>query len=167
MQGGGSAYAKHHCLIFNILVNHMRYFVFWQFVTAHLSFLQFILQEGSLYLAWHRARDIWDTLVANPQASDWDRDVSYVSIHHVHYTTPWVRKTQAAVLFSITSLTKCWLIFKIISPTVFIKCPSYLKHVNTLLSEILMSETHWQFETGIVTNDKSQGSAAACLRCDG
>jgi len=48
----------------------------WQFVAAHLSFLQFILQEGGLYLPWHRARDIWDTLVASPQASDCDRDVS-------------------------------------------------------------------------------------------
>lgn len=48
-----------------------------QFVTAHLSFLQFILQEGSLYLPWHRARDIWDTLVNGQHANDWDRDVSY------------------------------------------------------------------------------------------
>ena len=47
-----------------------------QFVAAHLSFLQFILQEGGLYLPWHRARDIWDTLVASAQASDWDTDVS-------------------------------------------------------------------------------------------
>jgi len=63
----------------NIIVN-VWYFVCWQFVAAHLSFLQFILQEGGLYLAWHRARDIWDTLVASPQASDWDRDVSYITV---------------------------------------------------------------------------------------
>jgi len=53
------------------------YSVCWQFVVAHLSFLQFILQEGGLYLPWHRARDIWDTLVASSQASDWDRDVRF------------------------------------------------------------------------------------------
>ena len=46
-----------------------------QFVNAHLSFLQFILQEGCMYLQWHRARDIWDTLVGNAHSSDWDRDV--------------------------------------------------------------------------------------------
>ena len=59
----------------------------WQFVVAHLSFLQFILQEGGLYLPWHRARDIWDTLVASPQASDWDRDVSLSVYLHSAFGT--------------------------------------------------------------------------------
>ena len=62
--------------ILNCIILKM-WFLCHQFVVAHLGFLQFILQEGGLYLPWHRARDIWDTLVASSQASDWDRDVSY------------------------------------------------------------------------------------------
>ena len=46
-----------------------------QFITVHLNFLQFILQDGALYLPWHRARDIWETLVANTDACFWDREV--------------------------------------------------------------------------------------------
>ena len=42
---------------------------------VHLNFLQFILQEGSLYLHWNRTRDIWETLVTNPTACDWDTEV--------------------------------------------------------------------------------------------
>lgn len=44
-------------------------------MSAHLTFLQFTLQQGVLYLHWHRARDIWDTLAANPDACDWDIEV--------------------------------------------------------------------------------------------
>lgn len=40
-----------------------------------MSFLQFVLQEGDSYLAWNRCKDIWDTLVANPEACDYDREV--------------------------------------------------------------------------------------------
>ena len=47
-----------------------------QFITVHLNFLQFILQDGALYLPWHRARDIWETLVANTDACFWDREVT-------------------------------------------------------------------------------------------
>lgn len=42
---------------------------------THLNFLQYVLQEGVLYLSWNRARDIWATMVANPRACDWDREV--------------------------------------------------------------------------------------------
>ncbi len=51
--------------------------VLFQFVNVHLNFLQFILQEGALYLLWSRSRDIWDTLVANPDACAWDRDICF------------------------------------------------------------------------------------------
>lgn len=48
-----------------------------KFVNTHLRFLAFVLQEGVLYLPWHRARDIWDCLVANPDACEFDREVSW------------------------------------------------------------------------------------------
>ena len=48
----------------------------FQYVTVQLQFLQFILQEGVLYLPSKCAKTIWATLVANPDACDWDRDVS-------------------------------------------------------------------------------------------
>ena len=46
-------------------------------------YLQYMLQEGALYLPWSRARDIWGTLIANPEASEWDREV-YTNVHHFH-----------------------------------------------------------------------------------
>ena len=48
----------------------------FQYVTVQLQFLLFILQEGVLYLPSKCAKTIWATLVANPDACDWDRDVS-------------------------------------------------------------------------------------------
>ncbi|ELT87807.1 hypothetical protein CAPTEDRAFT_215538 [Capitella teleta] len=47
------------------------------FVSVHLSFLQFLLQEGILYLHWHRARDLWDALIASPDACHWDKEMCY------------------------------------------------------------------------------------------
>ncbi|KAH9492249.1 Ubiquitin carboxyl-terminal hydrolase 24 [Bulinus truncatus] len=47
------------------------------YIATHLSFLQYILQAGDLYLPWNRARDIWTTLVANPKACEWDRETCY------------------------------------------------------------------------------------------
>ena len=46
-------------------------------MNTHLKFLAFVLQEGVLYLPWHRARDIWDCLVANADACEFDREVSW------------------------------------------------------------------------------------------
>ena len=46
-----------------------------KFVNTHLKFLAVVLQDGVLYLPWHRARDIWDCLVANPDACEFDREV--------------------------------------------------------------------------------------------
>lgn len=47
------------------------------YMMTHLNFLQYVLQEGVLYLPWNRARDIWATMVANPRACDWDRETCY------------------------------------------------------------------------------------------
>ena len=44
-------------------------------VNIHVKFLAFALQEGHLYLPWHRSRDIWDCLVVNPDACEFDREV--------------------------------------------------------------------------------------------
>ena len=51
-----------------------------QYLDVHLRFLAFILQEGALYLHWHRARDIWDCLVANPDACELDKEVLIIII---------------------------------------------------------------------------------------
>ncbi|XP_071800380.1 ubiquitin carboxyl-terminal hydrolase 24-like isoform X2 [Asterias amurensis] len=48
-----------------------------EYVDVHLRFLAFILQEGALYLHWHRARDIWDCLVANPDACELDKETCF------------------------------------------------------------------------------------------
>lgn len=39
-----------------------------------------MLKEGDIYLAWPRCKDIWDTLVANPKASGYDKEVSKFSV---------------------------------------------------------------------------------------
>ncbi|XP_052274227.1 ubiquitin carboxyl-terminal hydrolase 24-like isoform X2 [Dreissena polymorpha] len=48
-----------------------------EYVSSHLSFLQYVLQDGVLYLPWNRAREIWSTLVAAPEACSWDRETCY------------------------------------------------------------------------------------------
>ena len=63
-----------------------------KFLCTHLRFLAFVLQEGVLYLPWHRARDIWDCLVANPDACEFDREVSWHVnrnwLYHTHHCRP-------------------------------------------------------------------------------
>lgn len=53
-----------------------------EYVTNHLSFLQYMLQEGALYLPWSRARDIWGTLIGSSEACDWDRETCYDWFSH-------------------------------------------------------------------------------------
>ncbi|XP_060555692.1 ubiquitin carboxyl-terminal hydrolase 24-like isoform X1 [Ruditapes philippinarum] len=48
-----------------------------EYVMSHLSFLQYVLQEGVLYLPWNRAREIWSALVASSEACTWDRETCY------------------------------------------------------------------------------------------
>lgn len=47
------------------------------YLKVHLEFLQFLLKEGDIYLAWPRCKDIWDSLVANPKASGYDKEVCF------------------------------------------------------------------------------------------
>ena len=48
-----------------------------EFISIHLRFLAYVLEQGRFYLHWHRARDIWDCLVANADACEFDREVSW------------------------------------------------------------------------------------------
>lgn len=62
--------------IFAVFLVAMRMILFlFQYLKVHLEFLQFLLKEGDIYLAWPRCKDIWDTLVANPKASGYDKEV--------------------------------------------------------------------------------------------
>lgn len=57
----------------------------FQYLKVHLEFLQFLLKEGDIYLAWPRCKDIWDTLVANPKASGYDKEVRGSRFCYVHF----------------------------------------------------------------------------------
>lgn len=46
-------------------------------VMTYLDFLQFLLKDGSQYLQWNRAKEIWDTLVTNPDACNPDREMCF------------------------------------------------------------------------------------------
>ena len=58
------------------IIKQANYFLLdFQYVVSHLSFLQYVLQEGVLYLHWNRAKEIWGVLVASPEACIWDKEV--------------------------------------------------------------------------------------------
>lgn len=67
----------------SLIINNALSVLIWklflfQYLKVHLEFLQFLLKEGDIYLAWPRCKDIWDTLVANPKASGYDKEVGKV-----------------------------------------------------------------------------------------
>lgn len=39
--------------------------------------MKFFLKEGDLYLSWARCKELWDTLVDNPNAIEMDRDMIF------------------------------------------------------------------------------------------
>ena len=45
-----------------------------EYIDGHLDLMKFFLKEGDLYLSWPRCRELWETLVENPKAIDFDRD---------------------------------------------------------------------------------------------
>lgn len=59
--------------------------VLFQYMGVHLDFLQFVLQVGQMYMPWHRSRDLWDCLAANPDSCQWDREVWNVYGLWIHY----------------------------------------------------------------------------------
>ncbi|XP_019857623.1 PREDICTED: ubiquitin carboxyl-terminal hydrolase 24-like [Amphimedon queenslandica] len=46
-------------------------------INAHLELLHFLLQDGSLYLPFKRCNEVWDTLIANPDACASDRRLAF------------------------------------------------------------------------------------------
>ena len=57
--------------------------------------MAFLLQDGALYIPTKRAFDIWDTLIANPNACDMDRKVSGVN------SCQWYQFVLTGVIFSV------------------------------------------------------------------
>ena len=43
-------------------------------VEGHLDLMKFLLKEGDLYLRWSRCEVLWETMVTNPNAIDYDQD---------------------------------------------------------------------------------------------
>ena len=48
-----------------------------EYLEGHLELMKFLLKEGDLYLRWLRCQVLWETLVTNPEASDYDRDTCF------------------------------------------------------------------------------------------
>ncbi|XP_078574103.1 ubiquitin carboxyl-terminal hydrolase 24-like isoform X1 [Branchiostoma floridae x Branchiostoma japonicum] len=46
-------------------------------VQTHLSMIGVILEDGELFLPWHRLRDLWDCLVSGPTASEEERELCW------------------------------------------------------------------------------------------
>jgi len=49
-----------------------------EYVEAHLELMMFLLKEGDLYLSWSRCKELWETLVDNPNAIQMDQDSIFV-----------------------------------------------------------------------------------------
>ena len=46
-------------------------------ITYHLDLLKYILQEGSMYLNFSYAQEIWDVLITNQKSCKWDKFVGF------------------------------------------------------------------------------------------
>ena len=44
-------------------------------IKSHLDLLSFLLKKGNLYLILKRSEELWDTLIANENASSFDREL--------------------------------------------------------------------------------------------
>ena len=49
-----------------------------EYVEAHLELMMFLLKEGDLYLSWSRCKELWETLVDNPNSIQLDHDSIFV-----------------------------------------------------------------------------------------
>ena len=45
-----------------------------EYLEGHLDLMKFLLKEGDLYLSWSRCKILWETLVENPEATQYERD---------------------------------------------------------------------------------------------
>lgn len=66
-----------YCFFGTFALYNQLYETSFQYVRVHLDVLQFLLQDGHLYLSWNRAKDIWDTLVTNPESCHYDKEVLF------------------------------------------------------------------------------------------
>ena len=55
-----------------VINNQYRY---GETVVTHLKFIQYLLQDGALYLSFMRVKDIWDCLMQNEVNCDGDYEV--------------------------------------------------------------------------------------------
>ena len=44
-------------------------------VITHLKLIEFLLQDGGLYLSWNRSKEIWDCLMLDANNCDGDYEV--------------------------------------------------------------------------------------------
>uniref|UniRef100_A0A3Q3MMV0 ubiquitinyl hydrolase 1 n=1 Tax=Mastacembelus armatus TaxID=205130 RepID=A0A3Q3MMV0_9TELE len=52
-------------------------YTYQEYLDSHLRFLAFFLQEASLYLAWNRAKELWECLVSGPDICELDREMCF------------------------------------------------------------------------------------------
>uniref|UniRef100_A0A672FKN3 ubiquitinyl hydrolase 1 n=1 Tax=Salarias fasciatus TaxID=181472 RepID=A0A672FKN3_SALFA len=52
-------------------------YTYQEYLDSHLRFLAFFLQEASLYLAWNRAKELWECLVSGPDVCELDREMCF------------------------------------------------------------------------------------------
>ncbi|KAM9762188.1 ubiquitin carboxyl-terminal hydrolase 24 isoform 4-T4 [Menidia menidia] len=52
-------------------------YTYQEYLDGHLRFLAFFLQEASVYLAWNRAKELWECLVSGPDVCELDREMCF------------------------------------------------------------------------------------------
>ena len=57
------------------VINNM--YTYGETVITHLKLIEFLLQDGDLYLSWNRCKDIWDCLMLDSQNCDGDYEVRF------------------------------------------------------------------------------------------
>ena len=66
-------------------------------VEGHLDLLKFLLKEGDLYLRWERCQVLWETMILNQDAIDYDRYkelLSFIGRAITSHTCAWVCMTR-------------------------------------------------------------------------
>lgn len=59
------------------LIDNM--YTYAETVVTHLKLIEFLLQDGGLYLSWSRCKDIWDCLMLDNQNCEGDYEVNDVA----------------------------------------------------------------------------------------
>lgn len=87
-----------------------------QLIQAHLDLLQLLLKEADLYLPWARCKEMWDTLVTNPDACESDREV-HISAKTKMYFSVTCFFLSFSVAFS--GLPLVWVICNLIPKVIY------------------------------------------------